>query len=94
MTTRAEWQQLAEDRILDALAGLALLRTRHHHGSSGRPLATLLSAAPALCQLLGLALSRVRELDADADAMDRVAEAQEPRTPRPFLSHGSAPAGP
>jgi heat shock protein HtpX len=53
-----------------SLAGLALLRTRHHHGSLGRPLATLLSAAPALGQLLGLALSRVRELDADATALE------------------------
>ncbi len=55
-----------------SLAGLALLRTRHHHGSmtSGRPLATLLSAAPTLGQLLGLALSRVREMDADATALE------------------------
>jgi len=55
-----------------SLAGLALLRTRHHHGvmTSNRSLATLLSAAPALGQLLGLALSRVRELDADATALE------------------------
>ena len=55
-----------------SLAGLALLRTGHHHGgmTSSRPLAMLLSAAPALGQLLGLALSRVRELDADATALE------------------------
>jgi heat shock protein HtpX len=54
-----------------SLAGLALLRTRHNHGgTASRPLATLLSAAPTLGQLLGLALSRVRELDADATALE------------------------
>lgn len=55
-----------------SLAGLALLRTRHNHGAmrASRPLATLLSAAPTLGQLLGLALSRVRELDADATALE------------------------
>lgn len=55
-----------------SLAGLALLRTSHHHGgmTSSRPLALLLSAAPTLGQLLGLALSRVRELDADATALE------------------------
>ena len=55
-----------------SLAGLAQLRTSHHHGgmTSSRPLAMLLSAAPALGQLLGLALSRVRELDADATALE------------------------
>ncbi|WP_212459496.1 zinc metalloprotease HtpX [Bradyrhizobium manausense] len=55
-----------------SLAGLTLLRTRHHHGgmTSSRPLATLLSAAPTLGHLLGLALSRVRELDADATALE------------------------
>lgn len=55
-----------------SLAGLALLRTQHNHGAmrASRPLATLLSAAPTLGQLLGLALSRVRELDADATALE------------------------
>jgi heat shock protein HtpX len=55
-----------------SFAGLALLRTRHGHGGVmvTRPLATLLSAAPALGQLLGLALSRVREMDADATALE------------------------
>jgi heat shock protein HtpX len=56
----------------NSLAGLALLRTRHNHGAmrASRHLATLLSAAPTLGQLLGLALSRVRELDADATALE------------------------
>lgn len=56
-----------------SLAGLTLLRSSHHHHggmASSRPLATLLSAAPTLGQLLGLALSRVRELDADATALE------------------------
>ncbi|MBR0961646.1 zinc metalloprotease HtpX [Bradyrhizobium japonicum] len=55
-----------------SLAGLALLRTSHHHGgmTSSRPLTMLLSAAPTLGQLLGLALSRVREMDADATALE------------------------
>jgi heat shock protein HtpX len=55
-----------------SLAGLALLRTRHNHDAmrASRPLATLLSAAPTLGQLLGLALSRARELDADATALE------------------------
>jgi heat shock protein HtpX len=55
-----------------SLAGLALLRTSHHHGgmTSSRLLAMLLSAAPTLGQLLGLALSRIRELDADATALE------------------------
>lgn len=37
---------------------------------AGRPLAWLLGAAPALSQLLCLALSRIRELDADALALE------------------------
>jgi heat shock protein HtpX len=55
-----------------ALAGLAVLRTRHHHDGrmASPPLATLLSAAPMLGQLLGLALSRARELDADVTALE------------------------
>ena len=55
-----------------ALASLALLRPQRHHGgmAASRPLAALVSAAPALGQLLGLALSRVRELDADATALE------------------------
>ncbi|WP_426421604.1 M48 family metalloprotease [Bradyrhizobium genosp. A] len=54
-----------------SLAGLALLRTPHPGGATAaRPLAALLRSAPALGHLLGLALSRVRELDADATALE------------------------
>jgi heat shock protein HtpX len=61
-----------------SLAGLALLRTQHHHGgmAASRSLAALLSAAPTLGQLLGLALSRVRELDADATALELTGDSQ------------------
>jgi heat shock protein HtpX len=61
-----------------ALAGLALLRTRHHPNGrmASQPLATLLTAAPILAQLLGLALSRVRELDADATALELTGNSQ------------------
>jgi heat shock protein HtpX len=55
-----------------SLTGLAVLRAQHQHGgmNGNRPLVALLSAAPALGQLLGLALSRTRELDADATALE------------------------
>jgi heat shock protein HtpX len=52
-----------------ASTGLALAHTRDGIGP-GRPLAALLAAAPALGQLLCLALSRTRELDADATALE------------------------
>jgi heat shock protein HtpX len=72
--TRTMGWATALRRAIDwtALAGLALLRARHHHNGAmaSQPLATLLSAAPMLGQLLGLALSRVRELDADATALE------------------------
>src|SRR4030081_3585321 len=53
-----------------SLAGLALLRAQHGGMPVNRPLAALLSAAPVIGQLLGLALSRTRELDADATALE------------------------
>lgn len=79
-----------------SLAGLALLRTRHHHGSmtSSQPLATLLRAAPTLGQLLGLALSRVRELDADATALELTGDSRALIAALDKLEHhhtGSAP---
>jgi heat shock protein HtpX len=52
-----------------SLTGLALLRARHGDMADNRSSAALLSAAPALGRLLGLALSRTRELDADATAL-------------------------
>jgi heat shock protein HtpX len=53
-----------------SLAGLALLRAQHRGMPVNRPLAALLSAAPIIGQMLGLALSRTRELDADATALE------------------------
>jgi len=52
-----------------SLTGLALLRARHGGMTDNQPSAALLSAAPGLGRLLGLALSRTRELDADATAL-------------------------
>jgi heat shock protein HtpX len=53
-----------------SLAGLALLRAQHGGMELSRPLAALLRAAPSIAQLLRLALSRTRELDADATALE------------------------
>ena len=53
-----------------SLAGLALLRAQHGGRAVSRPLAALLRAAPSIAQLLRLALSRTRELDADATALE------------------------
>jgi heat shock protein HtpX len=41
-----------------------------------RPLAALLRAAPIIAQLLRLALSRTRELDADATAIELTGDSQ------------------
>jgi heat shock protein HtpX len=59
-----------------SLAGLALLRANNGGTGSDRPLATLLSAAPTIGRLLGLALSRLRELDADATALELTGDSQ------------------
>jgi heat shock protein HtpX len=81
-----------------SLAGLALMRTQHHHGgmAASQPLAALLSAAPALGQLLGLALSRVRELDADATALELTGDSQALIAALSKLEfhHGGRPAAP
>jgi heat shock protein HtpX len=53
-----------------SLAGLALMRAQHGGMEVSRPLAALLRAAPSIAQLLQLALSRTRELDADATALE------------------------
>jgi heat shock protein HtpX len=53
-----------------SLAGLALLRAQHGGMAVSPPLAALLRAAPSIAQLLRLALSRARELDADATALE------------------------
>jgi heat shock protein HtpX len=60
-----------------SLAGLALLQAQIGGAAAGRPPAMLLlSAAPAIGQLLCLALSRVRELDADATALELTEDSQ------------------
>jgi heat shock protein HtpX len=51
-----------------SLTGLAVLRAQDAPGR--QPLAALLAAAPAIGRLLCLALSRFRELDADATALE------------------------
>jgi heat shock protein HtpX len=53
-----------------SLTGLVLLRAQHADMTSNRALAGLLSAAPSIAGLLRLALSRTRELDADATALE------------------------
>jgi len=50
--------------------GLALTRARNGSLAANLPLQALLAAAPAIGQLLALALCRIRELDADATALD------------------------
>jgi heat shock protein HtpX len=56
---------------LTSMAGLASLQRQHGVTSAaGGALAALLNSASAIGQLLRLALSRIRELDADAVALD------------------------
>jgi len=59
-----------------SLTGLALLRAQHSGTPDSRPLAALLRAAPSIAQLLRLALSRTRELDADATALELTGDSQ------------------
>jgi heat shock protein HtpX len=59
---------------LTALTGLALLRGQNG-GTAGSP-EVLLSAAPTIGRLLYLALSRIRELDADAAALQLTGDPQ------------------
>jgi len=56
-------------------SALALLRARDG-GAATTPLAALMSAAPAIARLLGLALCRSRELDADATALELTEDLQ------------------
>jgi heat shock protein HtpX len=53
-----------------SFAGLALMRARNGGFSASHPMEALLHAAPALGHLLGLALCRIRELDADVTALE------------------------
>jgi len=59
-----------------SLTGLILLGAQNGGSAAERPLAALLSAAPAIGQLLRLALSRVRELGADATALELTGDSQ------------------
>ncbi len=59
-----------------SLMGLALLRAQHSGAPHNRPLAALLRAAPSIAELLRLALSRTRELDADATAIELTGDSQ------------------
>jgi heat shock protein HtpX len=59
-----------------SLAGLALSRAQHGGTALSRPLAELLRAAPSIAELLRLALSRTRELDADATALELTGDSQ------------------
>lgn len=59
-----------------SFTGLTLLRAQHSGTPDSRPLAALLRAAPSIAQLLHLALSRTRELDADATALELTGDAQ------------------
>jgi heat shock protein HtpX len=61
-----------------SLTGLALLRAQNTAANTPvcPPLAALLSAAPTIGRLLCLALSRIRELDADATALELTEDSQ------------------
>jgi len=59
-----------------SLTGLVLLRAQHGGAPDNRPLAALLRAAPSIAELLRLALSRTRELDADATALELTGNSQ------------------
>ncbi len=59
-----------------SLTGLVLLRAEHSGTAANRPLTALLRAAPSIAQLLRLALSRTRELDADATALELTGDGQ------------------
>jgi heat shock protein HtpX len=59
-----------------SLTALAALRARNGGSATTAPLAVVLGAAPAIAQLLGLALCRSRELDADATALELTEDLQ------------------
>jgi len=68
----------AQHRAIEwtSLTGLASLRAQHGGMPLNRYLAALLNAAPGIGQLLRLALSRTRELDADATALELTGDSQ------------------
>ena len=55
-----------------SLSALARLQAGGGGATTTAPLTALLNAAPAIAQLLGLALCRSRELDADATALELI----------------------
>src|SRR5258707_1892283 len=59
-----------------SLTGLVLLQAQRSGIAVNQPLAALLHAAPSIAQLLRLALSRTRELDADATALELTGDSQ------------------
>jgi heat shock protein HtpX len=59
-----------------SVTGLVLLHAQHSGVAANRPLAALLRAAPSIAELLRLALSRTRELDADATALELTGDGQ------------------
>jgi heat shock protein HtpX len=72
-TGAMNWAAAIEGEIThSALRGIAGLTARGRDETLVAPLAMLLAAAPALARLLFLALSRVRELAADAMALDLI----------------------
>jgi heat shock protein HtpX len=59
-----------------SLAGLVLLQSQQRGMAVNQSLSALLQAAPSIAQLLRLALSRTRELDADATALELTGDSQ------------------
>jgi heat shock protein HtpX len=59
-----------------AAASASRSRAQHNGIAVNRPLAALLRAAPSIAQLLRLALSRTRELVADATALELTGDSQ------------------
>jgi heat shock protein HtpX len=66
--------------LTSLVAQVALHLRGGQSAMSGRLVPMLLASAPAIGQLLGLALSRIRELDADATALDLIDD------PRSFVA--------
>jgi heat shock protein HtpX len=62
----------ALQRAISLTSMLALVALQARPGAACGPVAALLANAPAIAQLLCLALSRVRELDADAVALELI----------------------
>ena len=72
-TGAMSWAAALQREITDSASrGIAELMARPHEFSRPERRAVLLTVAPALAQLLFLALSRARELAADARALDLI----------------------